>query len=46
VNNNQAREQRRQSVAAELIRAQTRLLVAFSPNLRYLSGFTGSSGAR
>lgn len=42
--NNQV-EQRRQSVAAALPgRKLDCLLVAFSPNLRYLSGFTGSSG--
>src|ERR1039458_6534945 len=39
-------EQRRQAVAAALPgRKLDCLLVAFSPNLRYLSGFTGSSGA-
>src|SRR5260370_33340676 len=39
-------EQRRQSVAAGLPgRKLDCLLVAFSPNLRYLSGFTGSNGA-
>jgi len=39
-------EQRRQAVAAGLpARKLDCLLVAFSPNLRYLSGFTGSSGA-
>ena len=38
--------QRRQAVAAALPgRKLDCLLVAFSPNLRYLSGFTGSSGA-
>jgi Xaa-Pro aminopeptidase len=45
VNNNQY-EQRRQNVAGELSeRKLDCMLVAFSPNLRYLSGFTGSSGA-
>ena len=39
-------EQRRQAVVAALPgRKLDCLLVAFSPNLRYLSGFTGSSGA-
>ena len=39
-------EQRRQTVADSLPgRKLDCLLVAFSPNLRYLSGFTGSSGA-
>jgi Xaa-Pro aminopeptidase len=39
-------EQRRQTVAAGLReRKLDCLLVAFSPNLRYLSGFTGSNGA-
>jgi Xaa-Pro aminopeptidase len=39
-------EQRRQAVAAALpARKLDCLLVAFSPNLRYLSGFTGSNGA-
>ena len=39
-------EQRRQTVAAGLPeRKLDCLLVAFSPNLRYLSGFTGSNGA-
>jgi Xaa-Pro aminopeptidase len=39
-------EQRRQAVAAGLAgRKLDCLLVAFSPNLRYLTGFTGSSGA-
>jgi Xaa-Pro aminopeptidase len=38
-------EQRREAVAAALpARKLDCLLVAFSPNLRYLSGFTGSSG--
>jgi Xaa-Pro aminopeptidase len=45
VNNNQYAE-RRQTVADELpARKLDCLLVAFSPNLRYLTGFTGSSGA-
>jgi Xaa-Pro aminopeptidase len=45
VNNNQF-AQRRQSVAGELSeRKLDCLLVSFSPNLRYLTGFTGSSGA-
>src|ERR1035437_2157556 len=45
VENNQY-ERRRQAVAAALPeRKLDCLLVAFSPNLRYLSGFTGSSGA-
>jgi len=45
VENNQY-ELRRQAVAASLpARKLDCLLVAFSPNLRYLSGFTGSSGA-
>src|ERR1039457_5687517 len=39
-------EERRQRVAAALPeRKLDCLLVAFSPNLRYLSGFTGSNGA-
>ena len=39
-------EQRRRAVAAALPeRKLDCLLVAFSPNLRYLSGFTGSNGA-
>ena len=39
-------EQRRAAVAAALpARKLDCLLVAFSPNLRYLSGFTGSNGA-
>ena len=39
-------KQRRQAVADELPdRKLDCLLVAFSPNLRYLSGFTGSNGA-
>ncbi|MCU1232097.1 MAG: peptidase [Candidatus Solibacter sp.] len=39
-------EQRRQAVAEGLAgRKLDALLVSFSPNLRYLSGFTGSSGA-
>src|SRR5665811_269385 len=39
-------EQRRLAVAAALTeRKLDCLLVAFSPNLRYLSGFTGSNGA-
>jgi hypothetical protein len=39
-------EERRQRVAAGLPeRKLDCLLVAFSPNLRYLSGFTGSNGA-
>ena len=39
-------EQRRRTVAAALPeRKLDCLLVAFSPNLRYLSGFTGSNGA-
>src|ERR1035438_10233851 len=38
-------EERRQRVAAALPeRKLDCLLVAFSPNLRYLSGFTGSNG--
>ena len=45
MNNNQY-EQRRQNVAGELSeRKLDCMLVAFSPDLRYLSGFTGSSGA-
>src|SRR5260370_15826652 len=43
---NRQYEQRRQAVAAGLPgRKLDCLLVAFSPNLRYLSGFTGSNGA-
>jgi Xaa-Pro aminopeptidase len=39
-------EQRRSAVAGELpARQLDALLVSFSPNLRYLSGFTGSNGA-
>ena len=39
-------EQRRAAVAAGLAgRKLDALLVSFSPNLRYLSGFTGSNGA-
>jgi Xaa-Pro aminopeptidase len=39
-------EQRRQTVSSGLaVRKLDALLVSFSPNLRYLSGFTGSSGA-
>jgi Xaa-Pro aminopeptidase len=39
-------EQRRSVVASELsARKLDALLVSFSPNLRYLSGFTGSNGA-
>jgi Xaa-Pro aminopeptidase len=39
-------EQRRSAVAGELhARKLDALLVSFSPNLRYLSGFTGSNGA-
>jgi Xaa-Pro aminopeptidase len=39
-------EERRKSVSAGLrARKLDALLVSFSPNLRYLSGFTGSSGA-
>jgi Xaa-Pro aminopeptidase len=39
-------EQRRNAVAAKLsARKLDALLVSFSPNLRYLSGFTGSNGA-
>jgi Xaa-Pro aminopeptidase len=39
-------EQRREAVAAGLAgRKLDALLVSFSPNLRYLSGFTGSNGA-
>jgi Xaa-Pro aminopeptidase len=39
-------EQRRETVAAGLAgRKLDALLVSFSPNLRYLSGFTGSNGA-
>jgi Xaa-Pro aminopeptidase len=39
-------EQRRRAVADELTaRKLDALLVSFSPNLRYLSGFTGSNGA-
>ena len=39
-------EQRRRTVAAGLAaRKLDALLVSFSPNLRYLSGFTGSNGA-
>src|SRR5437868_306038 len=39
-------EQRRQAVAEGLAgRKLDALLVSFSPNLRYLSGFTGSNGA-
>src|SRR5258707_7323749 len=39
-------EQRRRSVAEGLHeRKLDALLVSFSPNLRYLSGFTGSNGA-
>src|SRR3954449_7428176 len=39
-------EQRRRAVAASLgERKLDALLVSFSPNLRYLSGFTGSNGA-
>src|SRR3954453_1870650 len=39
-------EQRRQAVSAALAeRKLDALLVSFSPNLRYLSGFTGSNGA-
>ena len=42
---NNAYESRRQTVASGLReRKLDCLLVAFSPNLRYLSGFTGSSG--
>src|ERR1700678_2025856 len=38
-------EARRESIAAGLAeRKLDALLVAFSPNLRYLSGFTGSNG--
>ena len=38
-------EQRRNAVASELTeRKLDALLVAFSPNLRYLTGFTGSNG--
>jgi Xaa-Pro aminopeptidase len=45
VKNNQY-EARRQAVADELKSRQLDcLLVAYSPNLRYLSGFTGSNGA-
>ena len=44
--NNNEYAQRRQTVAGELpARKLDCLLVAFSPNLRYLTGFTGSSGA-
>src|SRR5882672_4523149 len=39
-------EQRRHAVAGALPeRKLDALLVSFSPNLRYLSGFTGSNGA-
>src|SRR5258707_15379742 len=39
-------EQRRRAVAEALHeRKLDALLVSFSPNLRYLSGFTGSNGA-
>src|SRR5437764_3097033 len=39
-------EHRRQAVAAELPAHKIEaMLIAFSPNLRYLSGFTGSNGA-
>jgi Xaa-Pro aminopeptidase len=39
-------EQRRSAVAGDLsARKLDALLVSFSPNLRYLSGFTGSNGA-
>src|SRR6516225_3443781 len=45
VDNNEY-EQRRQAIATGLSeRKLDCLLVAFSPNLRYLSGFTGSNGA-
>ena len=45
VDNNQY-EQRREAIAGGLSgRKLDCLLVAFSPNLRYLSGFTGSNGA-
>ena len=45
MNNNQYAE-RRQSVAGELpARKLDCLFLAFSPNLRYLSGFTGSNAA-
>jgi Xaa-Pro aminopeptidase len=38
-------EVRREAIAAGLAeRKVDGLLVAFSPNLRYLSGFTGSNG--
>ena len=38
-------EQRRQTVASGLAeRKLDALLVSFGPNLRYLSGFTGSNG--
>src|SRR5215471_4426670 len=39
-------EQRRRAVADELsARKLDAMLVSLSPNLRYLSGFTGSNGA-
>jgi Xaa-Pro aminopeptidase len=39
-------ESRRQAVASNLARRKIdALLVSFSPNLRYLSGFTGSNGS-